>query len=181
MFQSSTQYDKVKPRLTDQLDFLKNPEVGYNASMPLVPSSRGIKWSLPRDYQEPHRDPGLDEFCQIEIGTLGGEMLTSPRKYAPVFNSAVKRFKPVYETMTGPELGPGSYDFEPSISVHEPNRQSYPFKSQASNTMFDKAANQPPDAIQSIQSAILMRHWTSRGVAYSTRERFPRQRARWKD
>ena len=68
-----------------------------------------------------------------------------------------------------------------SVAVRDPKRANYTFKSQTSGGLFDSQASQPPDAIQSIQTAILLRHWTSSGSPFSTRERFPRVRARWKD
>ena len=67
------------------------------------------------------------------------------------------------------------------MAVRDPKRANYTFKSQTSGGLFDSQASQPPDAIQSIQTAILLRHWTSSGSPFSTRERFPRVRARWKD
>ena len=58
---------------------------------------------------------------------------------------------------------------------------SYPFKSQSeTGSLFNSVASGPPDTIQSIQTAILLRHWTAGGSPFSTRERFPRVRAKWK-
>ena len=68
-----------------------------------------------------------------------------------------------------------------SVRVRDPKRMNYTFKSQSSGSVFGAPAGQPPDTVQSIQSAILRKHWTSKGVAFSTRERFPRNRPRWKD
>lgn len=68
-----------------------------------------------------------------------------------------------------------------SVAVREPKRNSYTFKSQTTGSVFGASSNEPPDNVQSIQSAILNRHWTSKGSAFSTRERFPRVRAKWKD
>ena len=67
------------------------------------------------------------------------------------------------------------------VRVRDPKRMNYTFKSETSSSLFGAEAGQPPDTVQSIQSAILSRHWTSKGVAFSTRERFPRARPRWKD
>ena len=83
---------------------------------------------------------------------------------------------------TSPALGPGVYDLALSaVRVHDPKRSNYTFKSTTSSSLFGTPAGQPPDTVQSIQSAILSRHYTSKGVPFSTRERFPRQRAKWKD
>ena len=68
-----------------------------------------------------------------------------------------------------------------SVAVREPKRNSYTFKSQTTGSVFGASSNEPPDNVQSIQSAVLNRHWTSKGSAFSTRERFPRVRAKWKD
>ena len=183
VFASKTQLRSYDEPLTAHLDFLANAEQ-LKAQYGAAPGSHGLRWpSIP---QEPasHRDPGLDEFSNSNYGTLETSVLHSTRKYASSFESTSQRGKGALEGDTPPALGPGAYDMtsRSSVRVHDPKRASSNFKSANFSTLsMASSVSQPPDNIQSIQSAILMKHWTSKGVAFSTRERFPKQRARWKD
>jgi len=183
VFASKTPLRKYEVPLTSQLDFLAHAgqlAVQYESA----PGSKGLHWPAPPEPREVVRDPGLDEFCDAVTGSVGSEIVRSSRKYASSFQSNSRRggeqvgFSPA----TSAELGPGVYDlpFE-AVKVREPKRASYTFKSQTNSSIFGASSNEPPDNVQSIQSAILNRHWTSKGSAFSTRERFPRVRSRWKD
>lgn len=176
-FASKTQMRMAELPLTAELDFLGAPEqmtLQYRSA----PGSRGLTWPVPPPPRENHRMPGLDQFSDAEI-SLENDVLHSARKYAASFQSNSKRMPTTREQH---QLGPGSYDVQKSsVTVNDPKRASYAFKSETNNSMFRDAKNEPPDAVQSIQSAILARHWTSKGLAFSTRERFPRARPKWKD
>jgi hypothetical protein len=168
--------------LTCEIDYLESPEKSTLATLTSGPSSHGHSWPDALEPRELVRDKAHDDFCQIDVGTLSSAVTHSSRRYASSFQSASKRMSSLSDEQTSPVLGPGAYDTaKASIVVHEPKRANYTFKSQTQGSLFDSHANQPPDAIQSIQTAILLRHWTSKGSAFSTRERFPRQRPKWKD
>jgi len=183
VFASKTSLRVNDVPLTAQLDFLAHAGQ-LDKQYESAPGSKGLHWPAPPEPREVVRDHGLDQFCDAVSGSVGSEVIRSSRKYASSFQSNAKRggeqigFKPVTST----ELGPGIYDlpFE-AIKVQDPKRGSCAFKSQTSSSAFSASCNEPPDNVQSMQSAILSRHWTSKGSAFSTRERFPRTRARWKD
>ena len=80
-------------------------------------------------------------------------------------------------------LAPGSYDPPSgSIQLKDVNRPTYQFKSTTNISTFGtKAPNEPPDMIHSPLMAMQAATWTSKGFPFSTRERFPRVRAKWKD
>ena len=173
---------KMGTPLTCEIDYLESPERSMRATLTSGPSSHGHAWPNALEPRELMRDKAFDDFCEIDVGTLSSAVTHSSRRYASSFQSASKRMPSDTDGATSPVLGPGAYDTaKASIVVHEPKRANYTFKSQTQGSLFDAHANQPPDAIQSIQTAILLRHWTSKGSAFSTRERFPRVRKRWKD
>jgi hypothetical protein len=182
-FASKTPLRKFQEPITAQLDFLSHAgqlEVQYGAA----PGAHGLRWPSPPEEREVVRDPGLDNFSDTLVGSLGNEVALSSRSYASSFQSTSKRgFNADSGAETPAELGPGVYELQlASIRVHDPKRASYTFKSTTTSSSFGTpSVGQPPDTIQSIQSAILRKHWTARGVAFSTRERFPRVRPRWKD
>lgn len=192
-FASKTQTRNYATPLTSQIDFL-NPDLGpLVSSRGEAPGSRGLEWPVVPAPSDVERDRGLDEFCDALTGSVGSEVSRSARKYSSVFNSAHRRnlaelrnqpfHTSAYTRTTSPLLGPGVYDtpLNDGARVRDPKRASCTFKSETSSSIFGTPAGQPPDAVQSIQSAILSRHWTSKGVAFSTRERFPRDRPKWKE
>jgi len=180
-FASKTVLGNDPPPITSDIDYMDDPYGSLLASIASSPSARGHGWPNALEPREPARDPGLDEFSISRAGTLEHEVVRTSRKYASSFHSGMKRMPPT-KHITPEELGPGVYNIaSASISVRDPKRASYCFKSQTASAMFDGVASQPPDTIQPIQSAILMKHWTSSGSAFSTRERFPRERKKWKD
>ena len=184
VFMSKTTLSSNEKPITADLDFY-----GHAGQVSLytreAPGSRGLHWPVPPDPREVVRDPGLDEFCDSVSYSLSGDVMRSSRKYASSFQSTLKRGTdavPGTQRATSPVLGPGVYSVPlDTIKVRDTKRMNYTFKSQTDSSLFGAEAGQPPDTVQSIQSAILGRHWTSKGVAFSTRERFPRQRSRWKD
>jgi len=179
-FKSKTVLDKTKPPLTCDIDYMDDPYGVMHTSFASSPGAGGQPWPNALEPREPARDPGLDEFALSTAGTLGHEMERTGRKYAASFTSKADRM-PSTKDRTPQHLGPGAYQQQgASVSIRDPKRASYTFKSETASALFDATANQPPDAIQPIQSAILMKHWTSSGCAFSTRERFPRERKKWK-
>ena len=80
-------------------------------------------------------------------------------------------------------MAPGSYDPPPGcVQIKDANRTTYQFKSTADYSTFgSKAPNEPPDMIHSPLMAMQAATWTSKGFPFSTRERFPRVRSKWKD
>lgn len=185
VFASKTVLREYEVPLTAQLDFLAKP-AQLSASMGSAPGAGGLRWPAPPEPREPVRDHGLDEFCDTVNGSLGAEVLRTSRNYASSFQSNGKRTGAEdavgFKAETSPALGPGVYELPlASVTIKEPKRATYTFKSQTSGSVFGAQSNEPPDNVQSIQSAILSRHWTSKGSAFSTRERFPRVRPRWKE
>lgn len=185
VFSSKTVHRATTQPLTANLDFLGHAGQ-LSAQIGTAPGSRGLHWPAPPEPRELYRDPGLDEFCDTMSRSLASDISGSSRKYAASFISTTKRDSgPSGSGLggeTSPALGPGVYDLALSaVRVHDPKRSNYTFKSTTSSSLFGTPAGQPPDTVQSIQSAILSRHYTSKGVPFSTRERFPRQRAKWKD
>ena len=181
-FASKTELAPIPRPITADIDFMHDPFGSMHAAYGSSPSSRGHAWPNATEPRKPARDAGLDEFSISEAGTLGFEVVRTSRNYASSFASGAKRM-PSVKHATPDTLGPGSYNTaHASVTVRDPKRATHTFKSQTTTAMFDRPpANEPPDAIQSIRSAVLMKHWTSAGSAFSTRERFPRQRKRWKD
>lgn len=185
VFTSKTPLRQYDTPLTSQIDYLGHAGQ-LTSSRAELPGSRGHGWPDVPDPLSVNRDPGLDNFCDAVTGSVSGDVAVSSRKYAPVFQSAHKRnqdrasldlvaMPAGFSRATSPMLGPGVYDTPMNeVHVRDPKRASYTFKSQTVSDIFGTPAGQPPDAVQSIQSAILSRHWTSKGVAFSTRERFPR-------
>lgn len=183
VFSSKTKLSTYKEPLTAHLDFLANAEQ-LKAQYGSAPGTHGLRWPKEPPTITPYRDPGLDEFSNSVGHTLELNVLNSSRRYASSFESVSQRGKAAIDGDTPPELGPGYYDLasgSAAIRVHDPRRASANFKSVKPELLVGSSVSQPPDNIQSIQSAILMKHWTSKGVAFSTRERFPKVRARWKD
>ena len=80
-------------------------------------------------------------------------------------------------------MAPGSYDPPPGcVQIKDANRPTYQFKSTADYSTFgSRAPNEPPDMIHSPLMAMQAANWTSKGFPFSTRERFPRVRSKWKD
>ena len=180
-FKSSTKLRSYKTPLTADIDFLQAPEAGVRASQGAAPSSQGHAWPQALEPRELARDPGLDDFGEVRSHSFADTVQNSSRKYAASFTSSAKRMPPP-EAHTPASLGPGAYDhMVTAVRVMDPKRPNYTFKSQTAGSLFNLHANQPPDTIQPIQSAILRRDWTAKGVAFSTRERFPRNRPKWKE
>jgi len=183
-FASKTQKSGLDKVLTSDIDYLNKPELVSHAVMENAPGSLGYTW--PRHEHEMVMtnggDGALDRYYDVD--SLGKQSLQtgvhqSGRKYASSFTSASKRFPPRKDQH---ELGPGAYEMPPSaVTVKDAKRANYAFKSLTTGSAFSREANEPPDAIQSSQYAEQSKHWTSKGLAFSTRERFPRQRPRWKD
>lgn len=184
-FSSKTQFTKDRKPLTADIDFLASQDsTQLKASLGSAPGSSGLVWPSPPEPREVVRDPGLDEFADNITGSVASDIVRSSRRYASSFNSNLKRGAEAvgFTPGTTAELGPGVYELPlASVAVKEPKRNSYTFKSQTTGSVFGASTNEPPDNVQSIQSAILNRHWTSKGSAFSTRERFPRVRPKWKD
>lgn len=101
------------------------------------------------------------------------------RKYAGVFKSDDRRFKPKKEIH---DLAPGSYEPPPgAVQIKDKTRPTYQFKSTADYSTFGmKQVNEPPDMIHSPLMAMQASTWTAKGFPFSTRERFPRVRQTWK-
>ena len=179
-FKSKTKLNKQEIPITHEVDWMEDPFGAMHAVLSSSPSAHGHGWPAALEPREPVRDPGLDFFSSSMDGQLSFEVGRHPRKYAGVFQSRAPR---LHSTMHQEhDLGPGAYDTNAaSVSVKDPKRANATFKSQTTTALFDAVANQPPDAIQPIQSAILCKHWTSSGCPFSTRERFPRERRKWKD
>ena len=159
IFQSKTLLRTYETPLTAQLDFL-----GHAGQLTIerseAPLSRGLPWPDPPPQRPVHRDPGLDEFCNATHFSVSGDVSSSSRKYASSFASTAKR-APEPPRPTSPMLGPGVYETAlDSVRVRDPKRQNYTFKSETNSSVFGAPAGQPPDTVQSIQSAILGRHWT---------------------
>jgi len=182
-FASKTVKGVTEAALTADIDYLNKPQL-LTQVIGDSPGSRGYTW--PRHEHEMILGPGgdglLDRVYDPDYGgkqTVANGVINSGRKYASSFTSASKRFPAVRQPH---EMGPGSYE-EPRVAVQvkDAKRSSYAFKSLTTGSTFTKESNEPPDAIQSSQYAEQARHWTSKGLAFSTRERFPRQRPRWKD
>ena len=180
-FSSKTALRTYATPLTAHIDF---QITSINTCIGAAPGARGLHWPEPPEVREPYREPGLDAFSDAVGKSLWSDVMGSSRTYASSFMSTVKRGEEQVGVSrpTSPGLGPGVYDVAlASVRVRDPKRMNYTFKSQSSGSVFGAPANQPPDTVQSIQSAILKKDWTSKGVAFSTRERFPRIRPRWKD
>ena len=153
VFSSKTALRTYAVPLTAQLDFLGHADQ-VSIERGEAPGARGLHWPDPPQPREAVRDPGLDEFCDaMSFLDVSSQVLTSSRKYAASFQSATKRtHEPA--APTSPQLGPGVYDLHlESVRVRDPRRMNYTFKSQTSASLFGVPANQPPDSVQSIQSA----------------------------
>jgi len=182
-FASKTQKSGLQKVLTSDIDYLNKPELAQ-VVIGDSPGSGGYTW--PRHEHEvviSHGGDGLlDRWYDADCygkQTLATGVQQSTRKYASSFTSASKRFPPRKDQH---DLGPGAYESPASaVQVRDAKRANYAFKSLTIGSSFTREANEPPDAIQSSQYADMSKHWTSRGLAFSTRERFPRQRPRWKD
>jgi len=183
-FASKTQKSTLDKVLTSDIDYMNKPELVNRLVDENAPGSLGYTW--PRHEHEmvlTHGGDGLlDRYYDVDFGdkeSLATGVHQSARKYASSFTSASKRFPPRREQH---DLGPGSYEMPPSaVQVRDAKRANYAFKSLTTGGSFTREANEPPDAIQSSQYAEQSKHWISKGLAFSTRERFPRQRPRWKD
>jgi len=181
VFASKTQKSSIKKMLTSDIDFLNKPELLHKVHGD-VPGSLGYSW--PRKSHEINigrsGDELVDRWYDADVGakqTLATNVQRSPRKYASSFSSASKRFSQTRQTH---ELGPGAYEIPiVAVQVKDAKRESYAFKSLTSTGFVAPKANEAPDMIQSSQYADLAKHWTSKGLPFSTRERFPRQRVRW--
>ena len=181
-FLSKTEKSKLAVPITAELDFLDKPEQ-FEMVNPIAPGSKGLKWNEgePKTIYDFYDQP-LDRFYDPDYGvkqTLQKGMVECPRKYAATFNSVDPRFKKPKEISA---LGPGSYEQPPSaVQIKEPKRMTYSFKSTTSTSSFKTKSDEAVDSVSSGEAASQAKHWTSKGFAFSTRERFPRQRARWKD
>ena len=108
---------------------------------------------------------------------------TAPRRAAPRHTAATPRHAAPPSPPQIHGLAPGSYDPPPGcVQIKDANRTTYQFKSTADYSTFgSKAPNEPPDMIHSPLMAMQAATWTSKGFPFSTRERFPRVRSKWKD
>lgn len=182
-FASKTQKTHLDKVLTSEIDFLNKPEL-VGRVLGDAPGHRGFTWTKhDREIVITNGGDGiLDRYYDCDFGakqSLASGIHTSHRKYASSFTSTTKRFPPRVQQH---DLGPGAYEMPASsVQVKDAKRMNYGFKSETTGSSFTREANEPPDAIQSSQYADQAKHWTSKGLAFSTRERFPRQRPKWKD
>jgi len=176
---------KSIPPLTAEVDFINKPEL-IDFQRQVAPGFHSYTWG--KQAQRPHdpSDTKLDRFydydsklTQLNLSTV---MEHHPRKYAAVFQSADRRFKKEKEVH---QMAPGSYEPPPGcadLQLKDANRPTYQFKSTADYSTFGTTApNEPPDMIHSPLMAMQAAKWTSKGFPFSTRERFPRVRSKWKD
>lgn len=183
-FASKTQKAGIDKVLTSDIDYLNKPELIPKYVEENAPGT--LAYSFPRHEQETQIVRGgdglLDRFYDVEYGpklSLHNGVHQSGRKYAASFTSASKRFPLRREQH---DLGPGSYEMPSSaVQVRDSKRPHAAFKSLTTGSCFSREANEAPDAIQTNQYAEISKVWTSKGLAFSTRERFPRQRPKWKD
>jgi len=182
-FASKTVLAPTKPPITSDIDFLNKPEL-IDVQRQVPPGFYSYTWGKQEQRPTDPSDAKLDKFydydnklTQLNLHTV---MLHHPRKYAASFLSQDRRFKPPKEIHG---LAPGSYDPPPGcVQIKDVNRRTYQFKSTTNISTFGtKAPNEPPDMIHSPLMAMQAATWTSKGFPFSTRERFPRVRAKWKD
>lgn len=185
-FASKTAKDVARDDLlTAEVDYTNRPEL-----WPIVhgaaPGTRSLPWSKIPDAR-PATMPivvALDRFYGEDFGpkdSLVGAVTASARKYASSFTGD-RRFRPPKEA-TPQALGPGAYTDTTlnAIQVHDEKRSSSAFKVQLASTFIPLGQSDPPDMIHSPLLAKEAKTWTSKGCAFSTRERFPRIRPRWQD
>jgi len=176
-FASKTNKSKESRPITADVDFVNKPAM-ISAFRSEAPGTRSLPWGVLEQRPVARRDKQYDGFLDPDVGTkqsLGTSVGASARGYAASFKSVDNRFK----FKEGSKLGPGSYEAQGSVQVHDPKRQSHAFRSTLKSTFKEGASNEPPDSIHSPQQAAMARTWTSKGFAFSTRERFPRVRPHW--
>lgn len=176
---SSKVKKSVPPRaVTAEVDYVNNPLL-YARTNSLAPGTGSLPWGTQEQRVEAKRDKPFDGFIVPDTGnkmTLGTAMEHSTRVYAATFKSNDNRFR----FKDGNPLGPGSYDTNAAtIKIIDPKRQSSAFKAQLTTAFGQKATSQPLDNIHTPQLAMMAMAWTSRGMGFSTRERFPRVRPQW--
>lgn len=155
-FLSKTEKTPQPRPLTANVDFasLDVARREVDATLGSMPASRGLTWTsgerkpphfhvpfraYPSNGGEPRgRSRGLDEWYDLDHvcasplglhGTLGVNMVRTPRKYASTFNSKVpSRPRPGRGSGAG-ALGPGSIEVDRSgIKVRDPKRPSAAFR-----------------------------------------------------
>ena len=182
-FASKTVVGKERPPVTAEIDFLNKPEL-IDYQRQVAPGFHSYTWGKQAQRPNDPSDAKLDKFYDVDNKltqfNLSTVMLHHPRKYAASFLSQDRRFKPQKEIHG---LAPGSYDPPPGcVQIKDANRPTYQFKSTADYSTFgSRAPNEPPDMIHSPLMAMQAANWTSKGFPFSTRERFPRVRSKWKD
>ena len=188
-FASKTQKMKEKPPVTAEVDYLTgNPDKLLDMQRQVPPGFYAYTWGNMEQRPVDKRDVKLDKVYDVNYGVkidMQSQMEQSSRLYAASFNSQDRRFKQKKESH---DMAPGSYDCSKApgynaINIKDPKKPTYPFKSQTdySSINFKTAAkNEPPDAIHTPLFAQQAAAWTSKGFAFSTRERFPRVRSTWK-
>jgi len=175
--------------ITSDVDFLNKPEL-YATVRECAPGSKTLPW-MRVDPARPRTHPASNTpntpYVAVDVmydanfppkQTLATGVVESSRKYASSFTSAERRFKEATQNTT---LGPGQYEMATStVQIIDPKRASSAFKTVAPPSIA-KAPSEAPDMIHNPLLAQQAKTWTSKGFAFSTRERFPRVRARWQD
>lgn len=184
--------------ITTQIDMLPNVvgenEKGVLPAAELVkkqvsnpPGNEGFTWGRQPQHPPEYKDKPLDKYYVTEDKKYGKPTMLyvmehSDRKYAASFNSQDRRFKELDALAKADnQLGPGTYDMPPTIGVKDPKRMTYPFKSATDPRSLKDIKDEAPSTVTDALFARQARAWTSKGYAFSTRERFPRVRKRWKD
>lgn len=180
-FASKTRKGQLAAPLTADIDFYSQQTTELTRGD--APGTRGFTWSKRPITDAPGtRAPPLDVCYDVDTGTkqtLVSSVARSSLKYASTFQSNAKRFVPRDEATA---LGPGAYASPPSaVQIRDAKRASSAFKSLTVAKGSYVEQNAPPDNIQSSTYADQAKKWTSKGLAFSTRERFPRSRPKWKD
>jgi len=188
-FASRTQKSAQKSRvLTSDVDYLPTTEGVdlVDKTRAIAPGLKTLPWSRAPDARPPTfpvTEP-VDVFYGEDFGpkkSLAGEVNENGRKYAAVFQSTEPRSRPLSET-TPKTLGPGVYHDGAAVSaiqVFDGKRPSAAFKTHVASSFVPLGQAEPPDCIYSPFLANEAKKWTSKGYAFSTRERFPRVRPRW--
>jgi hypothetical protein len=164
------------PSVTAEVDFIDPDRLACSQR-----NSKSLPWSTTPQRLPPNTQATVDKIYDPKYGrtaSLERQLETSARAYAAVFMSQQKRFKqPAGDVNV--ELGPGKYDIPSAcMRIKNPNRATPTFKSTPwykVKPLHAPQVHQAPDAIYSPTSAL----GTRSGFAYSTRERFPKQRPTW--
>lgn len=175
--------------MTSDVDFLNKPEL-FGTLRECAPGSRTLPWtreSEARPRTHPSSNTPNTPFTYVDViydvdfppkQHLATAVDESGRRYASSFTSAEVRFREVKQPTA---LGPGQYEVATStVAIIDPKRSSCAFKTVVP-PVFCKIPPEAPDNIHNPRLAMQAKTWTSKGCAFSTRERFPRVRPRWQD